>query len=44
MAAEMENTGSQELALFWKEVPKAKVMEHRSEKHLHLLVCQSVQV
>lgn len=30
MAAEMENPGStQELAQFWKEVPKAKIMEHR---------------
>lgn len=37
MAAEMENAGSQELALFWKEVNKAKVMEHRSVKSLHVL-------
>lgn len=37
MAAEMENAGSQELAQFWKEVPKAKVMEHRSVKHLRTL-------
>ncbi|XP_028291049.1 motile sperm domain-containing protein 2 isoform X2 [Gouania willdenowi] len=29
MAAEMENTSTQELAQFWKDVPKAKVMEHR---------------
>lgn len=29
MAAEMDNVGSQELAQFWKEVPKANVMEHR---------------
>eukprot|EP00066_Takifugu_rubripes_P001018 XP_003961911.1 PREDICTED: motile sperm domain-containing protein 2 [Takifugu rubripes] len=34
MAAEMENAGSQELALFWKEVPKAKVMEHRLRCHV----------
>lgn len=44
MAAEMENAGSQELALFWKEVPKAKIMEHRSVKDLHLLLGQPVQV
>lgn len=37
MAAEMENAGSQELAQFWKEVPKAKVMEHRSVKYLRTL-------
>lgn len=37
MAAEMDNAGSQELAQFWKEVPKAKIMEHRSGKPLHLL-------
>lgn len=37
MAAEMENAGSQELAQFWKEVPKTKVMEHRSVKYLHIL-------
>ncbi|KAF7665429.1 hypothetical protein LDENG_00143650 [Lucifuga dentata] len=35
MAAEMENVGSQELAQFWKEVPKNKVMEHRL--HCHVL-------
>lgn len=29
MAAEMDNNGSQDLAQFWKEVQKAKVMEHR---------------
>uniref|UniRef100_A0A3P9MXS9 Motile sperm domain containing 2 n=1 Tax=Poecilia reticulata TaxID=8081 RepID=A0A3P9MXS9_POERE len=29
MAAEMENTGSQELTQFWKDVQKNKVMEHR---------------
>uniref|UniRef100_A0A668AKA9 Motile sperm domain containing 2 n=1 Tax=Myripristis murdjan TaxID=586833 RepID=A0A668AKA9_9TELE len=29
MAAEMENAGAQELAQFWKEVSRAKVMEHR---------------
>uniref|UniRef100_A0A4W6CK87 Motile sperm domain containing 2 n=1 Tax=Lates calcarifer TaxID=8187 RepID=A0A4W6CK87_LATCA len=29
MAAEMDNAGSQELAQFWKEVPKTKIMEHR---------------
>ncbi|XP_076025963.1 motile sperm domain-containing protein 2 [Genypterus blacodes] len=34
MAAEMENAGSQELAQFWKEVPKAKVMEHRLRCHV----------
>ncbi|XP_037542413.1 motile sperm domain-containing protein 2 [Nematolebias whitei] len=33
MAAEMENIGSQELAQFWKEVPKAKIMEHRLRCH-----------
>lgn len=37
MAAEMDNAGSQELAQFWKEVPKAKIMEHRSGKPLHPL-------
>ena len=37
MAAEMENAGSQELAQFWKEVPKTKVMEHRSVKYWHIL-------
>lgn len=37
MAAEMENAGSQELALFWKEVNKAKVMEHRSVESSHVL-------
>lgn len=37
MAAEMENAGSQELAQFWKEVPKPKVMEHRSVKYLQIL-------
>lgn len=35
MAAEMDNNGSQELAQFWKEVPKAKIMEHRL--HCHVL-------
>lgn len=30
MAAEMDNSLSQELAQFWKEVQKAKIMEHRS--------------
>lgn len=34
MAAEMENAGSQELAQFWKEVPKAKIMEHRLRCHV----------
>lgn len=29
MAAEMDNISSQELAQFWKEVAKNKVMEHR---------------
>lgn len=29
MAAEMDSVGSQELAQFWKEVPKTKIMEHR---------------
>lgn len=37
MAAEMDNAGSQDLAQFWKEVPKPKVMEHRSVKYLHIL-------
>ena len=31
MAAEMDNAGSQELAHFWREVQKAKIMEHRCE-------------
>ncbi|KAM6955710.1 motile sperm domain-containing protein 2 isoform 1-T1 [Lycodopsis pacificus] len=34
MAAEMDNAGSQELAQFWKEVPKPKVMEHRLRCHV----------
>ncbi|KAK5612995.1 hypothetical protein CRENBAI_003295 [Crenichthys baileyi] len=34
MAAEMENAGSQELAQFWKEVSKNKVMEHRLHCHV----------
>ncbi|KAI3356277.1 hypothetical protein L3Q82_017528, partial [Scortum barcoo] len=34
MAAEMENVGSQELAQFWKEVPKTKIMEHRLRCHV----------
>ncbi|CAK6953980.1 motile sperm domain-containing protein 2 [Scomber scombrus] len=34
MAAEMDNVGSQELAQFWKEVPKTKVMEHRLRCHV----------
>ncbi|XP_074515232.1 motile sperm domain-containing protein 2 isoform X1 [Sebastes fasciatus] len=35
MAAEMDNAaGSQELAQFWKEVPKTKVMEHRLRCHV----------
>ncbi|XP_040912816.1 motile sperm domain-containing protein 2 [Toxotes jaculatrix] len=34
MAAEMDNVGSQELAQFWKEVPKAKIMEHRLRCHV----------
>lgn len=29
MAAEMDNGASQELVQFWKDVPKAKIMEHR---------------
>lgn len=29
MAAEMDGAGSQELAQFWKEIPKNKIMEHR---------------
>ncbi|XP_061579379.1 motile sperm domain-containing protein 2 [Cololabis saira] len=33
MAAEMDNAGSQELAQFWKEVSKTKVMEHRLRCH-----------
>ncbi|XP_017278198.1 motile sperm domain-containing protein 2 [Kryptolebias marmoratus] len=33
MAAEMENAGTKELAQFWKEVPKAKIMEHRLRCH-----------
>ncbi|KAM4558168.1 motile sperm domain-containing protein 2 isoform 1-T2 [Odontesthes bonariensis] len=33
MAAEMESVGSQELAQFWKEVPKNQVMEHRLRCH-----------
>ncbi|CAG05889.1 unnamed protein product, partial [Tetraodon nigroviridis] len=34
MAAEMENAGSQELAQFWKEVPRSKVVEHRLRCHV----------
>ncbi|XP_054643342.1 motile sperm domain-containing protein 2 isoform X2 [Dunckerocampus dactyliophorus] len=34
MAAEMDNAGSQELAQFWKELPKAKIMEHRLRCHV----------
>ncbi|XP_030642029.1 motile sperm domain-containing protein 2 [Chanos chanos] len=37
MAAEMEQTagaGTPELAQFWKEVPKAKIMEHRLRCHV----------
>ncbi|XP_038576562.1 motile sperm domain-containing protein 2 [Micropterus salmoides] len=34
MAAEMDNVGSQELAQFWKEVPKTKIMEHRLRCHV----------
>uniref|UniRef100_A0AAQ5ZEG4 Motile sperm domain containing 2 n=1 Tax=Amphiprion ocellaris TaxID=80972 RepID=A0AAQ5ZEG4_AMPOC len=34
MAAEMDNTASQELAQFWKEVPKTKIMEHRLRCHV----------
>ncbi|XP_024143022.1 motile sperm domain-containing protein 2 [Oryzias melastigma] len=33
MAAEMDGAGSQELAQFWKEVPKSKIMEHRLRCH-----------
>ncbi|XP_028992515.1 motile sperm domain-containing protein 2 isoform X2 [Betta splendens] len=33
MAAEMENVSSQELAQFWKDVPKIKIMEHRLRCH-----------
>ncbi|XP_041857166.1 motile sperm domain-containing protein 2 [Melanotaenia boesemani] len=33
MAAEMDSVGTQELAQFWKEVPKNKVMEHRLRCH-----------
>lgn len=38
MAAEMDNAGTQELAQFWKEVPKPKVMEHRYE-NMYEFVC-----
>uniref|UniRef100_A0A3B4W9T6 Motile sperm domain containing 2 n=1 Tax=Seriola lalandi dorsalis TaxID=1841481 RepID=A0A3B4W9T6_SERLL len=34
MAAEMDNVGSQELAQFWKEIPKTKIMEHRLRCHV----------
>uniref|UniRef100_A0A8C2ZSY7 Motile sperm domain containing 2 n=1 Tax=Cyclopterus lumpus TaxID=8103 RepID=A0A8C2ZSY7_CYCLU len=34
MAAEMDNAASQELAQFWKEVPKTKIMEHRLRCHV----------
>ncbi|XP_075896401.1 motile sperm domain-containing protein 2 [Nelusetta ayraudi] len=34
MAAEMDNAGSQELVQFWKDVPKAKIMEHRLRCHV----------
>ncbi|KAM9341929.1 motile sperm domain-containing protein 2 [Pholidichthys leucotaenia] len=33
MAAEMDGVGSQELAQFWKDVPKTKIMEHRLHCH-----------
>ena len=29
MAAEMENNGTQDLSQFWKEVPRANIVEHR---------------
>ncbi|XP_072300657.1 motile sperm domain-containing protein 2 isoform X2 [Eucyclogobius newberryi] len=34
MAAEMDNVSSQELAQFWKEVQKSKIMEHRLRCHV----------
>ncbi|XP_061547377.1 motile sperm domain-containing protein 2 isoform X1 [Phycodurus eques] len=34
MAAEMDNVGSQELAQYWKEVPKPKILEHRLRCHV----------
>uniref|UniRef100_A0A7N6BHX9 MSP domain-containing protein n=1 Tax=Anabas testudineus TaxID=64144 RepID=A0A7N6BHX9_ANATE len=34
MAAEMDNVGSPELAQFWKEVPKTKIIEHRLRCHV----------
>ncbi|KAK7939227.1 hypothetical protein WMY93_002553 [Mugilogobius chulae] len=34
MAAEMDSTSSQELAQFWKEVQKPKIMEHRLRCHV----------
>ncbi|XP_077392044.1 motile sperm domain-containing protein 2 isoform X1 [Festucalex cinctus] len=34
MAAEMDNVGTQELAQFWKEVQKPKIMEHRLRCHV----------
>uniref|UniRef100_A0A8C5GEQ5 MSP domain-containing protein n=1 Tax=Gouania willdenowi TaxID=441366 RepID=A0A8C5GEQ5_GOUWI len=46
MAAEMENTSTQELAQFWKDVPKAKVMEHRcvhlyNQQLMRMMTCTS---
>ncbi|XP_059895349.1 motile sperm domain-containing protein 2-like [Gadus macrocephalus] len=34
MAAEMENNGTQDLAQFWKEVPRANIVEHRLRCHV----------
>lgn len=34
MAAEMDNAASQELVQFWKDVPKAKIVEHRLRCHV----------
>ncbi|XP_034042371.1 motile sperm domain-containing protein 2 [Thalassophryne amazonica] len=34
MAAEMDSVGPQDLAQFWKEVPKTKIMEHRLRCHV----------
>uniref|UniRef100_A0A3P8UEV1 Motile sperm domain containing 2 n=1 Tax=Amphiprion percula TaxID=161767 RepID=A0A3P8UEV1_AMPPE len=51
MAAEMDNAASQELAQFWKEVPKTKIMEHRhvfvslnqflSQQLMRVMACNS---
>ncbi|KAI4806029.1 hypothetical protein KUCAC02_010621 [Chaenocephalus aceratus] len=44
MAAEMDNSLSQELAQFWKEVQKAKIMEHRLRCHVVESLKQTVSL